>query len=261
MLTQMPISWACGCPFTDLRDGQSYNTVQIGTQCWMAQNLNYGTYEVVPIGCEGCQPSGYKYCQNFFGVNDGTCPMGGLYEWANMMNGSASCDGTGAGQPGCFPNVQGLCPNGWHVPSHYEWILLAQTVCAQSPAGSNCTTDFPYDETTQGYLGTTEGAKLKSTSTSWAQYNGMYCCDRACDDATTTSGTCNSSGFTALPGGDAFGGVFEDVGIIGDWWSSTQHDVNEHAWNMELRWESSTFGVFGGNYAEQEGFSVRCVMD
>ena len=102
-----------------------------------------------------------------------------------MMNGSAVVMAPSRAA-WLFPNVQGLCPNGWHVPSHYEWILLAQTVCAQSPAGSNCTTDFPYDETTQGYLGTTEGAKLKSTSTSWAQYNGMYCCDRACDDATTT---------------------------------------------------------------------------
>ena len=130
---------------TDARDGKVYNIVQIGTQCWMAQNLNYGTYEAIPSS--GAQPPGYKYCQNLTGINDATCPLGGLYEWANMMNGSVSCNGD-ATCPPCTTPVKGLCPTGWHIPSHYEWTLLEKNVGSNPGA-------FPYDITTNAvWLGT-----------------------------------------------------------------------------------------------------------
>src|ERR1035437_6990878 len=73
---------------TDARDGTVYNIVQIGTQCWMAQNLNYGTYTAIATG-QGTP--GTKYC---YGDNTANCTTyGGLYEWTNMMNGSVACNG------------------------------------------------------------------------------------------------------------------------------------------------------------------------
>ena len=51
----------------------------------------------------------------------------------------------------------GLCPTGWHVPTHDEWTTLERTICTSS----TCVTDFPYDNTSVGLLGTDEGGKLK----------------------------------------------------------------------------------------------------
>src|SRR3990172_7437285 len=76
----------------DNRNCTDYPIEKIGNQWWMTENLNYGTY----VPATSPQVSGTKFCQNLSGVNDATCPMGGLYEWANLMQGSATCNGTGA---------------------------------------------------------------------------------------------------------------------------------------------------------------------
>ena len=95
--------------FTDSRDGQAYKYVKIGTQTWMAQNLNYrnttGKNDTVGV------------CYNNFSSNCTT--YGRLYTWMDVMNGSVSSVSNPSG-------VQGICPSGWHVPSDTEWgVLLA----------------------------------------------------------------------------------------------------------------------------------------
>ncbi len=116
-------SWNGSTSFTDSRDSKAYSQTQIGTQCWMAQNLDYGTYVPVATGQGGGGTQ--KYC---YGDNSANCTVyGGMYEWDEMMNGAASCNGTGAGQPACLTPVPGICPSGWHIPSHYEWTLLITT--------------------------------------------------------------------------------------------------------------------------------------
>ncbi len=216
-------------------DGNNYSVVKIGTQWWMAENLNARTY--VPITSP--QVSGTKFCQNYIGENDPTCPMGGLYEWANLMQGSASCNGTGAPpNDKCDIPVQGLCPTGWHVPSHYEWTTLERNV------GSNPSA-FPYDVTTVSILGTDEGGNLKETCTShWWSPN---------------TGATNKSGFTALPGGSAWQGTFDDFGQSGYWWSSTESIPWYSAWVRGLNYSLTTIGR--SDYFEESGFNVRCVKD
>ena len=216
---------------TDARDGQVYSIVQIGTQCWMAQNLNYGTYAPVTTP----QIAGTKFCQNLSTVNDASCPFGGLYEWSNMMNGSSSCNGDSACPP-CLTAVRGVCPAGWHIPSHYEWTLLEKN------AGTNPGA-FPYNLYTFGWLGTDEGGNLKQTGTSnWISPN---------------MGAANTSGFTALPCGDSDGGSFYDVGGHGYWWSATESGVN--AWDRALFYTEAR--VSRATYNKSFGFSVRCVKD
>ncbi len=216
-------------------DGNNYSVVRIGTQWWMAENLNAGTY--VPITSP--QVSGTKFCQNYIGENDTTCPMGGLYEWANMMQGSASCNGTGAPpNDKCDIPVQGLCPTGWHVPSHYEWTTLERNVGSNPGA-------FPYDVTTVSILGTDEGGNLKETCTShWKSPN---------------EGATNKSGFTALPGGSAWQGVFDDFTLSGYWWSSTESIPWYSAWVRGLNYSLTTIGR--SEYFEESGFNIRCVKD
>ncbi len=217
---------------TDARDGKVYNIVQIGTQCWMAQNLNYGTFAAIT----NPQIAGTKFCQNLNGVNDVSCPFGGLYEWANMMNGAASCNGDSA-SPACIIPVQGLCPAGWHIPSHYEWTFLERN------AGSNPSA-FPYDVLTAGWLGIDEGGNLKQTGTAnWTAPN---------------IGAANTICFSALPGAYSQYGSFNYVGAYGVWWSSTESDV-VHAWDRYLYYAEPR--VKRNRDTKSDGYSVRCVKD
>lgn len=116
-LTVMPTGWTCGGYLTDERDGKMYATVQIGTQCWMAQNLNVG----VMITSSNNQTNNgmiEKYCYN----ND--CSVyGGLYQWNEMM------------QYVAVSGTRGICPDGWHIPAVSEWNDLATYVGGAGVAG------------------------------------------------------------------------------------------------------------------------------
>jgi len=91
--------WHCGSPFTDDRDGQAYNTVQIGDSlCWMAQNMNYET--------------GTSYCYQDDPAN---CDIyGRMYDWFTAME---------------------VCPDGWHLPGDDEFKILEGEVDSQYPVG------------------------------------------------------------------------------------------------------------------------------
>ncbi len=113
--------------FRDLRDGQVYRTVKIGTQTWMAQNLNFK-----PTGLD----SGWCYDNK----SENCFTYGRLYNWSAVMAGESSSTKNPSG-------VQGICPKNWHVPSDAEWTTLVNQVETNLQVGS-------------GYGGT----GLKSTS-------------------------------------------------------------------------------------------------
>ena len=94
--------------FIDPRDGQKYNYVKIGTQTWMAQNLNYrvtGTRSQDTIGV--CYNNDASNCATY----------GRLYSWTEVMADDSSSASIPSG-------VQGICPTGWHVSSSREWNVL-----------------------------------------------------------------------------------------------------------------------------------------
>ena len=112
--------WYCGNPIIDSRDGQSYNTVQIGTQCWMAENLNIGT-RIDGSGNQTDNSTIEKYC---YSDNTSNCDIyGGLYQWDEMM------------QYVTTEGVQGICPSGWHLPTDAEWTILTTFHGVESVAG------------------------------------------------------------------------------------------------------------------------------
>jgi uncharacterized protein (TIGR02145 family) len=99
----------CGAPITDSRDSKSYNTVLIGTQCWMAQNLNVGT-RITP-GDQTNNGILEKYC---YADLESNCTIyGGLYQWDEAM------------QYVTTEGVQGICPTGWHLPADAEFTTIA----------------------------------------------------------------------------------------------------------------------------------------
>ncbi|NTW31442.1 MAG: hypothetical protein HGB12_02245 [Bacteroidetes bacterium] len=230
--------FTCGNTLTDSRDSKTYSTVQIGDQCWMAQNMNYGTYVIVGSGQGGAGTQ--KYCKDMSNQNDASCPLGGIYEWAELMNGSSSCNGTGAPpNDKCSMPVQGICPDGWHIPSHYEWATLEQSVCAISPSGGDCSTNFPYDVSTMGWRGTTEGTKMKATTSWWSN-----------------TGT-NISNFNVIAVGHSYG-YFNAAGENGPFWTATGIDT-DNAWHRNFNYNKST--ADRDPCLKTYGFAVRCVKD
>ena len=111
----------CGDSLTDIRDNQKYPTVQIGSQCWMASNLNFGTQ--IPTS----QPQRDNCLQEKYCYNDDPAQCtsrNALYQWAEVM------------QYQTEPGMQGMCPPGWHIPAENEWELLFQQFNTSGYAGS-----------------------------------------------------------------------------------------------------------------------------
>ena len=119
--SQVPVSstFVCGGLFVDDRDGQYYSTTQIGTQCWMARNLNIGTM-IPSTETATDNDTVQKYCYD----NDpGNCDYyGGLYTWHEMMQYVED------------ESTQGICPTGWHLPSDAEFCAMENTVDTASVA-------------------------------------------------------------------------------------------------------------------------------
>ncbi|MBN1952398.1 MAG: hypothetical protein JW801_14450 [Bacteroidales bacterium] len=203
----------------DSRDGKIYPVVFIGDQCWMAKNLNVGTQINISVG-QSDNSVIEKYCYD----NDySNCDLfGGLYTWPEMMQYTET------------ESVQGVCPDGWHLPSDQEWKTMEEAL------GMSSNTLDLFD-----WRGTDQGAQLKATGTSiWTSPNNAT----------------NSSGFSALPGGysiedsDAFGGINDYT----TFWTSTIVDVNTIIYRLLDHEEIAVLRTTG--YAPN-GTPVRCIKD
>jgi len=215
-------------------DGNSYQTVLIGSQRWMAENLrttHYANGTAIPLvssanSWEVLGNNNYDKAFCYYNNNFNT-EYGALYTWAGAMNGANSGNANPSG-------VQGACPDGWHMPSDNEWKQLELTL-GMSQA----------DVDAGGWRGTDQGSKLKESGTThWLSPN---------INAT------NSTGFTALPGGlrDHFG-IFSDLTIDGNWWSSTQSGGSDsYTRKLNYNHENVMRAIFYKSY----GFSIRCVMN
>ncbi len=215
----------CGCVAPVLYEGQTYNTVQIGNQCWFKENLNVGTKINSTQGGFQQMDNGIieKYC---YENNEANCAIyGGLYEWPEAM------------QYDTTEGVQGICPAGWHIATDNEWKILEGTVDSQYPVG-----DPEWDGT--GWRGYDAGGNLKEAGTShWFSPN---------------SGATNSSGFTGLPGGyrSYDNGSFYTLGMYGYFWSSSQYSTDA-AWRRGLHFIIAYVSRYDLN--KDYGFSVRCL--
>ena len=127
----------------DERDGQTYKTVKIVDQIWMAENLNYA-YGVSPdsqsYDCF-CPQSMLKNCSEY----------GRRYSWAAAMDstGVFSTNGVGCGnEAACSPTypVRGVCPKGWHLPDSSEFAVLIASAGGKSKGGTKLKTTSGWEE-------------------------------------------------------------------------------------------------------------------
>ncbi len=202
-------------------EGQTYNTVQIFSQCWLKENLNVGT--MIP-GVNEMSDNGIleKYC--YYNNPDYCITYGGLYQWDEMMQYTTQ------------QGSQGICPPGWHIPRDEEWKVLEGAVDSLFRIGHPIWNSY-------GYRGYDAGMKLKTTS-GWTE-NGH--------------GT-DEFGFSALPGGYRYSnGLFSYKGMHSLWWSSTEGNITS-AWNRYLSYKNKIVDRdYGDN--KIYGFNIRCLRD
>jgi len=117
--------------------GQTYHTVQIGTQCWLKENLNVGSM----IKFNNYNPYNWEQTNNnkiekFCYDNDtnNCATFGGLYQWAEVVNYQNGATNNSSPKPDFSGNVQGICPAGWHIPTIEEFGLLDTFVDSNSNA-------------------------------------------------------------------------------------------------------------------------------
>ncbi|MGR3317639.1 MAG: FISUMP domain-containing protein [Candidatus Anammoxibacter sp.] len=137
-------SFTCGVDQVQDADGNLYDTVKIGGQCWMAENLNVGN-RIDGVGNQTNNSTTEKYCYDNIEAN--CASDGGLYQWDEMMQ---------------YTNIggsQGVCPIGWHLPTDSEWKTLEMNL---GMTQAEADTDF-------AWRGTDQGTQLKVGGTSGFQ--------------------------------------------------------------------------------------------
>ena len=209
-------------------DGNVYQTVWIGEQLWMAENLKVTHYNngdaIQYVQSESSEPDVWENLSTgaFGYYNDDLSHQetyGNLYNWYAV------------------DDDRGLCPDGWHVPTDDEWKELEMFLgMSQSEA----------DDT--GYRGTNEGSKLGGNAYLWndgdLEYNDEF----------------GTSGFNGLPSGCRYSshGHYFNIGSLGYFWSSVEFNSDSaRRRDLDFRYTS----VYRSYFSKQIGFSVRCVRD
>jgi uncharacterized protein (TIGR02145 family) len=218
-------------------DGNVYQTVKIGDQWWMAENLNvthFNNGDEIPYINEEYW---YEYNGRYDEEND------------RYLNNSAFCyyndDSTNAETYGALYNAfavrdsRGLAPEGWHVPSDEEWNEL-QIYLGMRPGQID----------SLDYAGNDIGFKLKATS-GWDDYESS-------DPEYGGNGT-DEAGFCALPGGYRWNyGNCYDMGKDAYFWTSTVDSEFRQWFRRVGHWSNA---ISRDQYFISQGYSVRCVKD
>ena len=186
-------------------DGNSYTPITIGTQTWLKENMkavHYPDSTLIP------DATGYNNSDSMANI------YGRLYTWTAAMKNST------------VEKAQGICPNGWHIPSDLEWKTL------------------------ENYLGgaSVAGGKMKDTA------SGLW-------KVSATSGASNSSGFSLLPGGEYDANEFKKYQLIGEYgvlWTSTIIGTTK-ARERYIAYDSPLSGIY--DWYRIMKYSVRCIKD
>ena len=223
---QISFTYNCGGSYTVTDyDGNTYPTVRIGNQCWMKENLRSTHFPNGTAIQVASNPTGYfSSSEARYSSVAGLFTYGRLYNWAAVKHGSTSSQANPSG-------VQGICPNGWHVPSDAEWNELEDYVSSHPSQyfSNNCQSV----------------AKALASTTDWSSSG-----TGSCLVGNNTSSN-NTTGFNALPAGYYYnsndGGYWvssinysssPSVGHGAGFWSCTSADG---IWGRTIDYNSSAF--------------------
>ena len=206
-------------------DGNVYKTIAIGSQTWMAENLRTTRYNDQTEIPLVTGDSAWSSLQT-----PGYC----WYE----NNEEVFRNIYGAYYNWFTVNTGKLCPSGWHVPSDGEWKVLEMELGMTQEAADLL-----------DWRGI-EAVKLKETGTmNWYPVSHV-------------SGT-NTTGFTALPGGERnlyyTTDTYRNEGFVASWWTSTAITGWNGAYYRSI--ERSSYGILRFTYSFTQGLNVRCIKD
>jgi uncharacterized protein (TIGR02145 family) len=228
--TTFPAFSPCGAPISDI-DGNIYNTVLIGAQCWTKENLRVRRYNKgrsIPFDAIGGSGGSSSTWSNLtigahtIYANDSTTTPSNRTKYGYLYNWYAA---KGIYTTGTMTSTDTLniCPEGWHVPTDADWTTLTTELGGESVAGG----------------------KMKSIGTAYW--------------SSQSAGTDNSSGFSALPGGYRIkDGSFNNLRNSAVFWRATEDNAN-NAWSSRLEYNSNN--VSRNSYEKQYGASIRCLKD
>ena len=211
--------------------GNYYNTVQIGNQCWMKENLRTDYYaDGTYISTSSSSSSTTSSCRYDYSSSSLTLEQRGyLYNWPAVMHGESSSNANPSG-------VQGICPSGWHVPSDAEWVQLKNYV--GSIPDYQCSGNSSYI------------ASALASTTEWRSSNQYYCCPG------NTNSSNNATDFSAFPAGYWNNGFYKS-GEETDFWTSTQ---DSNLAKCHFIWHDDNF-LYATSHNQSYGHSVRCVRN
>ncbi len=222
-----------GCGDTVNYGGESYATVLIGSQCWLARNINIGSrVSGATLQADANSGNFQKYCYGDLGASCDT--DGGLYQWHTAMGLPSSCSNHDDSAP-CeltYP-ARGICPIGWHVPSDSEWHSLMLNFDTEAACSGN-----RYDWPDVGGCASSFNSLIINDSTHFrAIYSGYY--------------------------GGPLGANYGSRSTGGAWWSSTPFSASEATWNavsgLYRGWIET--GMQRYHFVRTSAMSVRCVLN
>lgn len=231
-------------------DGNIYNTTYIGNQCWMKENLKVTHYSNGVSIVKGTYANSVEYTTNanyYFVYNDDNSNIskfGLLYTWYAMMNGAGSSSNNPSG-------VQGVCPNGWHLPSHAEWCQLENYL--EPGIDGTCSTT--------GYRGSM--AKTMATPNYWSSYPANMLAPGYWQ---TDTSNFNNSGFSAIPGG-VITSYYDNYNYRA---SSSGQNSDANFWSCTATGTYSAYyrsigysnpGSYSSSYYRSYALSVRCLKN
>jgi len=250
-----------GTPTVTDYDGHTYNTVQIGKQCWMKENLRTERYadgtEIILGDWNTSTTKGYRYNPNNNELY--VKKYGYLYNWKAVMGNSSSSNANPSG-------VQGICPDGWHVPSDAEWLQLTDYVGSQSryvcgnkkySIGKALASNSQWRD--GSYL-THENDRSNNIQMYRRDSHKITACS-VCNNQKTN----NATGFTALPAGRKEEFTYNGEGIYyfqGEayfWSASEVNDEKAIFYYLYTNYEEFIRDDYGGE--KSYSYSVRCVRD
>ena len=214
---------ACpGTPTVKDIDGNEYNAVQIGTQCWTKENLRVTKYRdgtIIPLDESG-----------------GKTGNGTGQTWSSRTTGARTVYGHSAANLVAYgylynwyavADIKGLCPKGWHVPSDSEWTTLTTYLGGEIVAGG----------------------KMKSTGTTYWNSPNTGATNASGFSALPGGYRDDDGSFLSIRSNAVFWSAAENVNTAGDHMARYRSLVYNNGY------------VLRSNYDKRGGFSVRCLRD
>ena len=188
--------------------GYLYDVIAVGDDCWFAEDLRYECDNLNNMNHWDGDSCAYQD-EDYGAV---------FYQWEAAMDGSSE------------EASQGLCPDGWYIPTDEDWINLERSMSVEG------------DWHEEGLRGESAGDKLKGA---------LYNCNEE---------HCNQLEFNALPSGHiSDSGLESVVGRKSYWWTSSQSQEGDYVWDRNISEDYSTVGRYLRN--PDFGYSIRCIRD